>query len=848
MSTLKNEILKLLDRVYNLKSDDNEIIADISKNIENTENDIRANDEYRINKEKEKADLENKLKTFEDQKELFLSTFSDVDNSVFASLKEIDIDFDVEDMVSKVNKNAPKHTEELTNEINDTNVEINRKLQSNKDLNTKLEGLNKDKEKAENDKNRLISLFEQGLSTEEIERDSLSKKYVQDILSSPGVFTNNEIQEITKLLMFPEDGLYEYDKNYEDRKSNGFPTSDTKPDNDEVEQIISLIEEKENEPVKEIYAEPKEEETVEPVEVVEETPEEEPKEESTEETVIEDKEKEEETPQEENPTEEVEKEEETASEEKPVSEETQEEEVEETQEEAEEISEETPAEEAPVEEKQELEYNREKIQDIEKQATQILDLSSLNSSEDEVVELSSEEPEEKEEKPQENPFEEKSEETAIEDVVTEETPVETTDSSETTDEESIQEFLEEMKLDLNKFRAFNNASIDEVMAFLNGADRNLIKENYEILRSINIEESTIYHLYDNHMYLTDPELNLKLTLLRSKTIGDKKLKELIENDASGLREKYETIQNRVKLMEKYKNEINEDNISLLNRDFVKYDENINNLTDNGFDFDDKETRNYEGLLFETNHIKEDSEVLKNYLIRIIRKNGKYALELFWKDSKDLMFGIDDLIENNLSELINNNPEALGLNTDEIISRVKTCEKNGFPVNEGNDGTVFSKYILDFQEFAKKLAEGNINTDLDHLPSRAEVNAKIPTIIGNQASNLVDILDNYYTSTNLYKDIELSGTAKELYDKLANSVETKLNAKVNDKYTYNIGDSWISKIKFERNLSIIIDKLSQEDNLNEVNEKELILTSILYNLRQDEGTLKKVANSYVESAE
>ena len=839
MNTLKNEILKLLDRVYNLKSDDNEIIANISKNIENTENDIRLNDEYRSNKELEKSGLENKLKTFEEQKELFLSTFSEVDNSVFASLKDIDINFDVEEMVSKVKKNAPKYSEDLNTKIADTIEEINRKLQSNRDLNIKLEGLNKDKEKAENDRNRLISLFEQGLSTEEIERDSLSKKYVQDILSSPGVFTNNEIQEITKLLMFPEDGLYDYDKNYEDRKSNGFPTNDLKPENDEVEQIISLIEEKENEPVKEIYAEPKEEETVE----LSDTPEEE----STEEV--------EETPEDEQPVEVEEPKEETVEEETPaeeteeVVEESTPEVPEETQEE---VSEEV--EEVKEEEPIEPEYNMDQIKDIEKQATQILDLSSLNPQEDEVVELSSED---NQEEPQENPFEE-----AKEEVVEEETPAEETaleeqteeakeevpEETTSTDEESIQEYLEEIELDLNKFRTYNNASIDEVMAFLNSADRNLIKENYEVLRSINIEENTIYKLYNNHMYLTDPELNLKLTLLRSKSISDKKLKELIEDDASGLRENYETIQNRVKLMEKYKNEINEDNISLLNKDFEKYDKNINELTDNGFDFDEKETRNYEGLLFESNNIDEDSEILKNYLIRIIRKNGKYALELFWKDSKDLMFGIDDLIENDLSELINNNPEALGLNTDEIISRVKTCEKNGFPVNEGNDGTVFSKYILDFQEFAKKLAEGNINTDLDHLPSRVEVNAKIPSIIGNQGSNLVDILDSYYNDTKLYKDIELSGNAKELYDKLANNIESRLNATVTNKYTYNIGDSWISKIKFERNLSILIDKLSQEDNLNGVNEKELILTSILYNLRQDEGILKKIASSYVESAE
>ena len=64
---------------------------------------------------------------------------------------------------------------------------------------------------------QLVSLLEQSLSTEEIERESLTASFVKRVLTSFDVFTVDEIAKLTKMIIFPEDGLYEYDRGYEER-------------------------------------------------------------------------------------------------------------------------------------------------------------------------------------------------------------------------------------------------------------------------------------------------------------------------------------------------------------------------------------------------------------------------------------------------------------------------------------------------------------------------------------------------------------------------------------------------------------------------------------------------------
>ena len=83
---------------------------------------------------------------------------------------------------------------------------------------------------------------------------------------------------------------------------------------------------------------------------------------------------------------------------------------------------------------------------------------------------------------------------------------------------------------------------------------------------------------------------------------------------------------------------------------------------------------------------------------------------------------------------------------------------------------------------------------------------------------------------------------EELERLKRLIEESLNAKVTGKYTYKIGDICISKNKFERNLIILLNAIANSKQSIDGVENEIILTSALYNLRQDDKTLKEVVGN------
>ena len=61
-------------------------------------------------------------------------------------------------------------------------------------------------------------------------------------------------------------------------------------------------------------------------------------------------------------------------------------------------------------------------------------------------------------------------------------------------------------------------------------------------------------------------------------------------------------------------------------------------------------------------------------------------------------------------------------------------------------------------------------------------------------------------------------------------------------TYKIDDVFVSRTKLERHIKLLLNTLSKQGQEIDGVEKEIILTSLMYNLREDEAKLKKVAES------
>lgn len=751
MAQLSQNTIRLLDRLFNLKGEDNVIIKRIKDEISTTENEMTVTTQEKNNNEVQKNELQGKLTVFQNQSDSFKAVFEGIDDATFASLREIGIEFEISKMLSTIEEKAPDYIASLNDQINEYGKKIEDNEHKIEELTNNLENLHRNQATSEEDRLKLTSLLDQSLSSSEIEREVLTVNFVKKILSLFDLFDENEIKELTKIIMFPDDGLFEYAKNYDKRLANGEISLDDQS---------SVTEENNIEEIK-------------PIEDI--SPSEETEEENNESS-----------------TAEIYKEEITSSETTP-----------------------------DVEEPS-VEDNQEEIINITNDdSTSEIDLSSLNNSSE------NEEPKE---------LEEETEETTIDSEPTTIIPIIEPDPEPV--EESIEEFLEKIGLSIQKFTDYNETPVSEIMAYLNQIDRTLIERNYEILRSLNVDEETIYKYFQNILYLADSDLNNKITILRAKGINDKIITQNLNELKSCFRLSYEEFQKRINAIETMDGSLTEENAYLLSYDVALYEENLSLLNDAGYDMSEEEKRNFCYVLSTSINTKEIIEILKNYLISITRKNGKYALGVLWQKPYNLLTGIDDLIEYNLENIIATNPEVLATNIDNIIRRVKYCEENGIPVSEEGATVSYFDYILNQERFTKKFGQ----VELPTLANRHEINQILAEIISakenrEELHKLSEILKDYYASTKMYSKIELNTEQEQELSSLLQKMTNNLKAELIGKNTYKLNNLYISKNKLERHLAIFLshkEELNNQDNY----ENEILLMAALYNMRQDEGNLQK----------
>lgn len=737
MAELTQKIEILLDRLYNLKGEDNILLKEIVSKIEETQKRIEISESNRESSELNRINCEGTLELFLTQKKSFEEAFEGLDNDTFAALRDVNVNLEIGTLLDVLKERSPKYCEDLSNEIEKYQQEIDDAVIEKNELISILVGLENKKSKAEEDKEQLNSLLEQSLSTNDIERDSLTAHYVKKIISQFNVFSDEELSKLTKLIMFPDEGLYRYAQTYEDRLAKG------------LIGVTEVTEEEpvmENEPVTEVVTEPPIIETEPPVEIETEVP------------VVD---------------------------------------IELTPE----ITTETSTqEEIAIQEEAKEFYNEEPV--IEIKNTEEIDLSVLN-----------------------QPVEETE--------VTEEEPVIDTEPITEVVEETIEEYLNKIGINPNKYQDKYPSEYEDIKELLKNTNKRELEENYEVLRSISLDD-LVYEYVNGYMYLTDAELNRKLTLLRAKGVSESTIKALLQMNT--IVYDLNTLENKITAIEKLEHRIDSENIYLLGFNVEQYANNLENLSNSGYELDEKEIRNHNTLLMESNNIPSDINVLKEYLISIVRNNGKYALSVFWKTPEELIRDIDLLIENDLENIIVANPEILAENIPELIKRVKYCEEKGEPIYEGNGKSEFCEYISSYLEFNNKFGS---QTELPELTNIN--NDKLAELINNQ--EIINILNNSYANIENVINIKINEDATDIYQGLRNKVEEKLNAESIGKYTYKINDVCISKNKYERNLIIILNSLYEDNKNPNGMEREIILAAALYNLAQAEEVLEGIVNKY-----
>ncbi len=413
----------------------------------------------------------------------------------------------------------------------------------------------------------------------------------------------------------------------------------------------------------------------------------------------------------------------------------------------------------------------------------------------------------------------------------EETPAE--EPVETNDEE-LENKLLDININLDKFE-----DREAAIHLLKNADLNLIRRNYEELDIIGADETAIYLITDDgYMHLTDPELSQKINFLRSKLLKDESIKKLLNGKLfadvllEGLKERTEKIESTGK-------KLGEDNFTLLKYDPSKLEDSISILANLDMEPDEKEELYYAPVLAKNNkYVASDTEILKDYGISIYRRNGKHEFGIYWKSPLELLNSIDDIIEIGEEDLLDSAPEALAVNSDSVMAKVKYCRDNNIEYYDESDGKAYQGFIYKIGTFAAEFG----NPKLDDIIHREETNRMIKEN-GTHSSNiemLVESLKVYYNNLREYKAITLEDNEIEVFDKVKNTLEDEYKAELIDRNTYQFCDEYFSRNKFERNANYLIRELlkGNQDANNMINE--IIYVSLLFNSRKSEESVKKIS--------
>ena len=265
MKALSPEISALLDRLYNLRGEDSVILVEINKQRNQAV-------EVKTRTTEEKKDLQNRIQELEqlyndlnNQGDKLNNLLSNIDRNDYAIvLDRLNIDFNPQDLVEKLNKSLPRTIDSVTLDTKKAEKQLARVEEEMNDAIQKIDELSIRRDAALANQEKLNEYFDLALSG----RISITRDSIVSLLEQFG-FNDEETREGAKILMFPEDALYQYDEKVREKEQSGKSMSEVfteaknaEPIEDEEEEdAFSLLEE---EPESIEVSAPEEEEEVDP--------------------------------------------------------------------------------------------------------------------------------------------------------------------------------------------------------------------------------------------------------------------------------------------------------------------------------------------------------------------------------------------------------------------------------------------------------------------------------------------------------------------------------------------------------------------------------------------------------
>ncbi len=257
MKNINLEVKLLLDKVYNLKSSDSVIISDISN-----EQKIAAENKGTLLNEKDKfngiiKEVTKEIDVLSSEGKILKDILNGINPNDFNKvLDKLSIDFNPKAVLDKLDGNLPEELNKLKDILSDSKNKLSETEASLADVITLIADLDIRYSEAVVNQEKLADYVNVALEGNvDSTRDALIN------LLSKFNLNKDEQREVAKLLMFPEDGLFQYDRGEFEGIKNGKSFSDVfaeaKVDDitlnnivaDETPVEVTVIEPENNSPV-----------------------------------------------------------------------------------------------------------------------------------------------------------------------------------------------------------------------------------------------------------------------------------------------------------------------------------------------------------------------------------------------------------------------------------------------------------------------------------------------------------------------------------------------------------------------------------------------------------------------
>ena len=274
-------------------------------------------------------------------------------------------------------------------------------------------------------------------------------------------------------------------------------------------------------------------------------------------------------------------------------------------------------------------------------------------------------------------------------------------------------------------------------------------------------------------------------------------------------------------------------IELINIPLVAYKNGVENYLDNivslhefGYKPNDAELQKNSAVLslVSNDTLRKNLKTLEDYKIDVKMPTGHIAFNLLTLEPKELVRRIDLVLENNQSDLLTYDVNALSLDIDSILKRITFCKEYNIPyTEEKNNVLTYNSYIFR-QDILEELVEKEVPIDKTINKLTTELSKVVD-------SKLIDILN-----TNLADifSIKLSDASKfDEYTRLEQKLESICVCKGN---TYIINGLSFSHQNTKRNLITLINNTTNEA------DKNILIASLFYNSNKSLDDAKSVLES------